>query len=141
MVRSTKDRDYAVGQTVAVKDYRGNDPKWIPGTISDKTGPVSYRVEVAPDINWRRHADQIQDSHLHVKEGIMSDINTGVDLPIIDIQPTESTESQQIVQSPAAITGSTPKRVTSPSEKPAGGVTAERCYPMRERKPVIKLNL
>ena len=51
MVRSTKDRDYAVGQTVAVKDYRGNDPKWIPGTIIDKTGPVSYRVEVAPDVN------------------------------------------------------------------------------------------
>ena len=44
----------------------------------------------------------------------MSDINTGVDLPIIDIQPTESTESQQTVQSPAAITGSTPQRVSSP---------------------------
>ena len=80
MVRSNKDRDYAVGQMVAVKDYRGNGPKWIPGTISDKTGPVSYRVEAAPDVSWRRHADQIYDSHLHVKEGIMSDINTGVDL-------------------------------------------------------------
>ena len=108
MVRSTKDRDYAVGQTVAVKDYGGNDPKWIPGTTIDKTGRVSYRVEIAPDINWRRHADQIQDSHVHVKEGIMSDINTGVDLTIIDFQPTESTDSQQTVQSPAAITGSTP---------------------------------
>ena len=34
MVRSTVERDYMVGQTVAVKDYGGNDPKWIPGTIS-----------------------------------------------------------------------------------------------------------
>ena len=134
MVRSTVDRDYEVGQTVAVKDYRGNDPKWIPGTISDKTGPVSYRVEVGPDVNWRRHADQIQDSHLHVKEGVMSDINTGVDLPIIENQPIES-------QSPAAISGSTPRRVTSPSEKPASVVTSERRYPVRDRKPVIKLNL
>ena len=134
----TVDRDYMVGQTVAVKDYRGNDTKWIPGTISDKTGPVSYRVEVGPDVKWRRHADQIQDSHLYVKEGILSDINTGVNLPIVDSQQNHS---QQIIQSPAVITGTTPSRVTAPSEKPAGVMTAERRYPTRERKPVVKLNL
>ena len=63
------DRDYEVDQTVAVKDYCGNETKWILGMIRDKTGPVSYRVEVAPDVNWRRHADQIHDSQLHMKEG------------------------------------------------------------------------
>ena len=138
MVRSTVDRDYEVGQTVAVKDYRGNETKWIPGMISDKTGPVSYRVEVAPDVNWRRHTNQIQGSQLHMKEGIMSDINIGVDLPVIENQPTDS---QQIVQSPAVISSSTPRKVPSPSAKPTGGATVERRYPVRERKPVVKMNL
>ena len=39
------------------------------------------------------------------------------------------------------ITGTTPSKVTAPSEKPAGVMTAERRYPTRERKPVVKLNL
>ena len=138
MVRSTVDRDYEVGQTVAVKDYRENETKWIPGMISDKTGPVSYRVEVAPDVNWRSHTDQIQGSQLHMKEGIMSDINIGVDLPVIENQPTDT---QQIVQSPAVISSSTPRKVPSPSAKLTGGATVERRYPVRERKPVVKMNL
>ena len=90
LMRSAVDRDYMVSQTVAVKAYRGNDPKWILGTISYKTGPVSNRVGVGPDVKWRRHADQIQDSHLHMKEGIMSHLNTGVNLPIVDSQQNES---------------------------------------------------
>ena len=63
--------------------------KFAGGIISDKTGPVSYRAEVGPDVKWRRHADQIQDSHLHVKEGILSDINTGVNLPIVYSQQND----------------------------------------------------
>ena len=33
-------------------------PKWLPGTISDKTGPVSYEVTVNGQV-WRRHAEQL----------------------------------------------------------------------------------
>ena len=30
--------------------------KWIPGTIIERTGPVSYRVQVSDQV-WRRHTD------------------------------------------------------------------------------------
>ena len=33
-------------------------PKWLPGTISDKTGPVSYEVTVNGQV-WRRRAEQL----------------------------------------------------------------------------------
>ena len=47
-------------------------PKWLPGTVIERTGPVSYRVQVRDQV-WRRHTDQLLAS---------------------DISPTENTESQ-----------------------------------------------
>ena len=34
-------------------------PKWVEGNITHKTGPVSYKVRVSNDLQWRRHQDQI----------------------------------------------------------------------------------
>ena len=48
MVRSTRDRQYKLGDTVSVRDYRSEHNNWIPGVIHRKTGPVSYQVEVSP---------------------------------------------------------------------------------------------
>ena len=53
------------GQSVMMRDYRGKD-KWIPGMIAQRTGPVSYRVQVDPSTQWRRHADQIVTSHIPI---------------------------------------------------------------------------
>jgi hypothetical protein len=52
---------FECGQSVVVRDYRGNN-KWTSGTIEQKTGPMSYRVETEAGSEWRRHADQILDS-------------------------------------------------------------------------------
>jgi hypothetical protein len=52
-------RQFIIGDKVAVRDYRSNCEKWIPGTIDSKTGPLSYRVEITPGKTWRRHTDQL----------------------------------------------------------------------------------
>lgn len=68
MVRNTRDRNFEVGQTVSVRDYRErNKEKWIVGTIAEKTGPVSFLVEISPGNYWRRHSDQIRDSEVEYK--------------------------------------------------------------------------
>ncbi|XP_048759430.2 uncharacterized protein LOC125669029 [Ostrea edulis] len=55
-------RAFEPGREVIVRDYRRNTKSdWVSGTISEQTGPVSYRVEVAPGQTWRRHIDQIQE--------------------------------------------------------------------------------
>lgn len=46
-----KVRQLYVGQAVSARNYRRKE-KWIPGTVHARTGPVSYRVEVAPNIIW-----------------------------------------------------------------------------------------
>ena len=52
-----KSREFMVGQSVLVRNVR-EGPKWLPGEISAKLGPVSYEVSVAGQV-WKRHADQL----------------------------------------------------------------------------------
>ncbi|XP_016343694.1 uncharacterized protein LOC107689988 [Sinocyclocheilus anshuiensis] len=53
-----KERTFAVGDKVLVRDYR-RGKKWMPVVVSAKTGRVSYTVDVGLSVHWRRHVDQI----------------------------------------------------------------------------------
>ena len=52
-------RQLEVGDSVMSRDYRG-DLKWRSGLIVNKTGPLMYKVQVAPGIIWRRHIDELK---------------------------------------------------------------------------------
>ena len=52
----TKYRDFDIGQSVLVRNLR-DSAKWIPGTIVEHTGPVSYRVQVSDQL-WH-HRNQL----------------------------------------------------------------------------------
>ena len=56
--RKAKFRDFNVGDKVRVRNYRGND-KWKTGIVVEKSGPVSYLVEIENGTVWRRHIEQI----------------------------------------------------------------------------------
>ena len=98
-------RTFEPGQTVIVRDYRpSTKPNWVPGTISEKTGPVSYRVQVEQGATWRRHLDQIKNSSLSPKGGSVSEIpetdrNTVAATPQPPVEPVIplSTEIRQSV--------------------------------------------
>ena len=51
-------RQLFIGQAVSVRNYRGKE-KWIQGIVRARIGPVSYQVEIAPNVIWRRHIDQL----------------------------------------------------------------------------------
>ncbi len=54
-------RDLCVGQRVLVHNFRP-DSKWLSGTVVERTGPLSYRVQVAGDRIWSRHVDHLLQS-------------------------------------------------------------------------------
>ena len=60
--RSAKGRQFEVGEEVFVQNFRG-EPKWLAGTVVEKTGPVSYRVQVG-EMLWKKHVDQIRGGYL-----------------------------------------------------------------------------
>lgn len=49
---------FTEGATVWVRNYRGG-PKWVSGTVLERTGPLMYQVQVN-DYVWRRHAEQMR---------------------------------------------------------------------------------
>ena len=116
--RKTKHRQFEHGQSVVVRDYRGGE-KWIPAKIASKTGPVSYRVQVDPTTEWRRHADQIIESKIS---------KTPCD-PII---PDVTTDDQNKKQTSIEPTTTEDKSVNVSDE-----TVAEKRYPTRIRKQKI----
>lgn len=50
-----------VDDPVYLRNTAGDDPKWIPGVVAQRTGPVSYRVQgELTDQVYRRHGDQLR---------------------------------------------------------------------------------
>ena len=51
-------REFDVGTTVFVRNYH-HGSRWLPGTIQQQTGPVSFRVRLTDGRIRRCHQDQI----------------------------------------------------------------------------------
>lgn len=52
------ERSFRVGDSVITRNF-SHGPKWIPGSITKVTGPVSYKVMLGDGTVVRRHVDQI----------------------------------------------------------------------------------
>ena len=52
-------RQLEQGQKVYVKNF-GGGPTWLPGVVQDRTGPVSYRVQMEDGREIRRHVDHLR---------------------------------------------------------------------------------
>lgn len=52
-------RSMQPGDVVLARDYTSKGGRWSEGRLIEKTGPVSYTVEMGDGALWRRHQDQI----------------------------------------------------------------------------------
>ncbi|XP_070803581.1 uncharacterized protein, partial [Pituophis catenifer annectens] len=52
-------REFTIGTPVHARNY-GQGPLWEAGTITEITGPKSYRVDMGDGRVWRRHIDQLR---------------------------------------------------------------------------------
>eukprot|EP00731_Ephydatia_muelleri_P025536 Em0017g619a len=53
-----KAREFLVGQRVMLRNLR-DGPKWVPGVVIGRQGPLSYVVQNTGGEVWKRHVDQI----------------------------------------------------------------------------------
>ena len=58
--RRARHRKWIAGDRVMARNMRPG-PAWIPGTIVEVLGPVTYVVETETGQQWKRHADQLKD--------------------------------------------------------------------------------
>ena len=75
------------------RNYNGKS-KWIPVVVHPQLGPLSYEVELGPNLVWCRHTDQIKDSNVPV-----TDSNTPVIQPL-PFQPPVKSHGDQVTEPP-----------------------------------------
>ena len=121
----SKQRTFAVGERVYVKNHRGGVP-WLPGVIVQVTGPVSYRVEMADGNTIRSHQDHIRRRFTEAEQpsededDLLSQISEDPSLADADVSPhdperhdSDTTDLTPAV-GPQPSPGADPNLLTSP---------------------------
>ena len=132
--RTSKPREFTVGQTVWVHNFR-DGLCWISGMVADRLGPLTYLIQLPDGTLWHRHMD-------HVRHGSQADPNASADLtsppvPEEDFssvpsmtdggQPTEPSVPSQGGSQP-------PQPRIDPSSTSSSDPSASH-YPSRIRRP------
>ena len=125
-------RHFAVGQTVLARSYRG-DHKWVPATVKERRGPLSYTVEVASGTVWRRHVDQLRSSGLTLEEDL-SVVSTSAEKGGQTAAPESSAMDCPSVFIPASTTDT-----SAPGGNQADTSGEEERYPTRVHRPPQRL--
>jgi len=55
-------RQFQIGSAVMAKDFRHHGRNWVPATVLERLGPLSYLVETRDHQVWRRHVDHLKSS-------------------------------------------------------------------------------
>lgn len=141
---------FTVGQSVMVRDYRGNIP-WIHATVTSCLGPLTYQVKTDEEGVWRRHVDQMRRAAETLTEKTVNDalqpsfsepteipavpLTNPPELPAIQssASPLKVPDAQMTDRSAHSKPQLEPKQVVSQTPP------AERRYPVRIRKPTKRL--
>ena len=121
-------RPMGVGDTVNVRNYL-KDPKWLPGTIIQETGPVSARVELEDGTVVRRHHDQLltrPSVRMGPEVAVPGPLEQEIGVSEVTLPDQDSPEITFGGAHPASTQGA---MSTEPSSTPV------RRYPARDRRP------
>ena len=120
-------RNLEVGEEVFVRNYhQGN--RWLPGVISQKTGPVSFRVKLADGRERRCHQDQLRKRTVQME--LVPEVED-VELPVETDMPSLSEEPPEALE----VVPTPPDDPTSaPQATPVSMPPQARVYPQRVRK-------
>ena len=143
----SRDRSFDIGENVLARNLR-DGPKWLSGTIVEKTGPVSYKVQVRDQV-WRRHTDQLLSSQLSPTDNTAGESQVTetdsenplvVERPVRDLSvslPEDTTDlsSTEPQVTSDAIPTVTPTETTSNTTSPP-----RKKYPTRQRRPPERLS-
>ena len=117
--RHARYREFEVGQKVMVKGRRPGSVCWIPGHIINRTGPLTYLVDMGEDVLWRCHVDQLKACLESAESGSDSaefeyDLN---EEEACSDDPAEPTPEPKLLSEPQVLT----EEAAAPPSQPAEG--------------------
>ena len=137
--KKSKPRNFAVGDSVLIWNYRGGS-KLLPATVFSKSGPLSYTVELTNGSTVRRHIEQIiaNNSGSVMPSSVSTSLNGNVPLlpdysvshdsgVRLESSDNNSSESLGSAQNVPIVDKTSDSAVEIPS-------IPERRYPLRDRK-------
>ena len=134
-----------VGDSVMSRDYRG-DLKWRSGLIVKKTGPLMYKVQVAPGIIWHGHIDQLKPTAVELDTVEVSQPEV-VSLPPVPIQQSAPPDvvgtvpETPVADQPEMVSVPSPVATDPPEVTPVSPTVREWRYPQRVRRAPQRLDL
>ena len=135
----SKGREFTLGEEVLVQNFRG-EPKWLDGTVTEQTGPVSYKVLVGEQL-WKRHVDQMHQKHLSNKDS-KPEISVTHSNDTTDIQPVtppQAETAEKATLKPSETKGSENDNDEDTHAAATAQPQPQTCYPIRERKAPQRL--
>lgn len=136
----SKEREFSLGEQVLVQNFRG-EPRWLEGTVTEQTGPVSYKVLVEDQL-WRRHVDQ-----MHKKRESSVDRTADISVTVpevvhdnVGVEPIAHPRTESTIQEPIEVQSSeNSSNATAQATAPAQPQSQQPRYPSRERKAPQRL--
>ena len=120
------------------RDYRPDHPRWISGRVSAKEG-LHNQVEVYPGTHWRRHIDQIRPTAANPETPPVPTA-ANPETPLVLTALSQPSTPDTAEYSPEESTESQSEQELC-SESAVEECVTERQYPLRDRKPVVRMNL
>ena len=80
--KHSKGREFQIGDHVYVKN-RSNGDRWLAGTVTTVSGPVSYNVRLSDGRVWKCHQDQLRKRYMDTAESDVVDVPTGDSPPAV----------------------------------------------------------
>lgn len=74
---TSRHHEFSLNDPVFVRNFRPG-PRWLPGTIQQKLGPITYLVKVSGYL-WRRHLDHIHSQYTKIDSSTQSATETWSD--------------------------------------------------------------
>ena len=148
----SRTREFFNGERILVRNMR-NGPRWLLGTVIERRGPLSYLVQVANGVVWKRHVDHLRktiDSPQEEEEVLRKTNDSPQGEEEVTVPDTDDTGSSSLLHegpsSPLPTVNVPPvndnrdtaePRVVEPSvtDNIASPTPPPRRYPQRVRRP------
>ena len=139
-------RDFQKGERVYARNFSQTGPKWITGTISEITGPVSFKVKLENGVTVKRHQDQVRKCYLkdsREPQDLDEDCEPNQGRDCLHDSDTESVEdsdghttaNEPSVEEDDSVSNETPAtEANSPVVDPIPQDNPTKSYPSRNRR-------
>ena len=134
------DRNFETGTTVFVRNYHHGN-RWLPGTIEQRTGPVSFRIKLSDGRIRRCHQDQIRHRYVEITQESPKDPDPiSVPIPRSESSPDTAQPTDVTPEASTEPTDATEEQSSDRTENAEGNSIPRKTYPTRVRNPVVRFD-